>query len=106
MQVADDKILGEERVFKTPIYTRIAIRKYNSSKKGKLSRKKYVKKHRKEVSDYNKKYMKNRREKAKLEGLCPRCLKVNPESHLFINCVNCRDYFKNKNGGKEYGRNK
>lgn len=67
------------------------IKKYHKTKKGKIAKKRAEKKFTKR--GYYATYLKERREKAKKEGVCPRCYKNKARTNK-IYCKKCISYGK------------
>lgn len=91
---------------KVPEYTLRAMKKYSQSPKGKAARKKYLLKNKEKISEYNRNYLKEYRNKLKANGVakCLRCLKPNPDHLDHFNCKACREYLRKQTGGRKNGR--
>ena len=79
----------ENKVFREGVLNN--VKRYHKTEKGKLSNERARKKLIKE--GYFSKYMKERREKAKREGICINCLKRNSQDGFFT-CRVCRGILK------------
>jgi hypothetical protein len=77
------------------------VKKYNHSDRGKLMRAMYILEHKDEIVEYNKKYLKNRRKKALLEGICTTCFKTPSKEH-YKTCPKCLQDMKKRRETKKW----
>lgn len=66
------------------------IKRYNHSPKGQATRKKWLNRHKEEMTQYNRAYQKNLRDRLRASGICQTCHKQ-PARPLRTLCQTCKE---------------